>query len=178
MTINDSFVLFSEGAEIRDAGGGLINPETRGLYEVRTHNDMVGIQAGVEITEKYNSWNWGLRGKAGGFTNFADRESNIETLNGIDSRSEKIDDTNFAFLAEAGVFVAYHIRPNVTLRSAADVIYVPSGTADVQRNLSALGHVLQQDTWTLGNVNAIGLAADGAWLGAADPRRHGVAAGY
>jgi gamma-glutamyltranspeptidase/glutathione hydrolase len=49
---------------------------------------------------------------------------------------------------------------------------------DVQRNLRALGHVLVEDVWLLGNVNAIGLGEDGAWLGAADPRRFGSAAGY
>jgi gamma-glutamyltranspeptidase/glutathione hydrolase len=50
--------------------------------------------------------------------------------------------------------------------------------ADVLRNLSARGHDLQQAEGAVGNVNAIGLADDGAWLGAADPRREGSAAGF
>jgi len=50
--------------------------------------------------------------------------------------------------------------------------------ADVRRNLLARGHELEQTDGPLGNVNAIGLGPEGAWLGAADPRRQGAAAGF
>jgi gamma-glutamyltranspeptidase/glutathione hydrolase len=49
---------------------------------------------------------------------------------------------------------------------------------DVRRNLESRGHVLTPTDGPLGNVNAIGLAADGAWLGAADSRRIGSAEGF
>ena len=38
------------------------------------------------------------------------------------------------------------------------------------------GHTLERRE-ALGNVNAIGTGPDGAWLGAADPRREGTALG-
>lgn len=50
--------------------------------------------------------------------------------------------------------------------------------ADVRRNLLERGHLLEETDDPLGNVNAIGLDARGAWLGAADPRRQGAAAGF
>jgi len=50
--------------------------------------------------------------------------------------------------------------------------------ADVATALEARGHRLQPRNGDLGNVSAIGLAEDGAWLGSADPRREGSAAGY
>jgi gamma-glutamyltranspeptidase/glutathione hydrolase len=50
--------------------------------------------------------------------------------------------------------------------------------ADVIVNLIARGHALQPTKRPLGNVSAIGLAADGSWIGAADPRRGGTAAGH
>jgi gamma-glutamyltranspeptidase/glutathione hydrolase len=50
--------------------------------------------------------------------------------------------------------------------------------ADVQDNLTSRGHTLEQSSEPLGNVNVIGTAADGVWLGAADPRREGAAAGF
>lgn len=51
--------------------------------------------------------------------------------------------------------------------------------ADVRRNLLARGHALEQAARPLGNVNAIAtVSADGAWLGVADPRRSGSAAGW
>jgi gamma-glutamyltranspeptidase/glutathione hydrolase len=49
--------------------------------------------------------------------------------------------------------------------------------ADVLDNLAAMGHVVEVSDDPMGNVNAIGLAPDGAWLGAADVRRQGLAAG-
>jgi gamma-glutamyltranspeptidase/glutathione hydrolase len=50
--------------------------------------------------------------------------------------------------------------------------------SDVHRNLIERGHTLERLENRLGNVSAIGLDTDGAWLGAADPRRQGSAAGY
>jgi gamma-glutamyltranspeptidase/glutathione hydrolase len=50
--------------------------------------------------------------------------------------------------------------------------------ADVARGLAARGHSLQLSEGIIGNVNAIGLAPDGAWLGAADARRQGVEAAH
>lgn len=50
--------------------------------------------------------------------------------------------------------------------------------ADVAENLRSRGHSLNVPSHHLGNVNAIGLDSRGHWLGAADPRRDGAAAGY
>lgn len=50
--------------------------------------------------------------------------------------------------------------------------------ADVTVNLIARGHALEASEGPLGNVNAIGLGPDGWWIGAADPRRGGTAAGH
>jgi gamma-glutamyltranspeptidase/glutathione hydrolase len=49
--------------------------------------------------------------------------------------------------------------------------------ADVVKALEARGHELRP-TGEIANVSAIGLAEDGAWLGAADPRREGRAVGF
>ncbi len=49
---------------------------------------------------------------------------------------------------------------------------------DVRRGLEARGHRVVERDGDVGNVNAIGLAPDGAWLGAADPRREGAVAGH
>ncbi len=49
--------------------------------------------------------------------------------------------------------------------------------ADVARALATRGHVLQE-RGPIGDAEAIGVAPDGAWLGAADPRGEGSAAGY
>ncbi len=51
-----------------------------GFYQVTTDNALVGFQLGGEITEKYTNWAWGILGKLGGFVNFADRDSFVETV--------------------------------------------------------------------------------------------------
>jgi gamma-glutamyltranspeptidase/glutathione hydrolase len=48
---------------------------------------------------------------------------------------------------------------------------------DVVKALERRGHELHP-SGSIANVSAIGLAADGAWLGAADPRREGRAVGF
>jgi gamma-glutamyltranspeptidase/glutathione hydrolase len=50
--------------------------------------------------------------------------------------------------------------------------------ADARHNLVVRGHEIEETDGPLGNVNAIGLDSRGAWLGAADPRRRGAAAGF
>jgi len=50
-------------------------------------------------------------------------------------------------------------------------------STDVARALEARGHQFQERE-RLGNVSAIGLDQNGSWLGAADPRREGHAAGF
>lgn len=49
--------------------------------------------------------------------------------------------------------------------------------ADVRRNLEARGHELKSEE-RIGNVNALGVDERGRWIGAADPRRGGLAAGF
>jgi gamma-glutamyltranspeptidase/glutathione hydrolase len=49
---------------------------------------------------------------------------------------------------------------------------------DVLRALAARGHRLEPREFPLGNVAAIARAADGAWLGAADPRGEGTAEAF
>lgn len=130
VSINDSFILQSEAAATP------ASPATFGLYRARTHNDMVGAQMGLELMEKYTQWNWGFRSRIAAMSNFGERISQISTVNGIDPRFQIVDDVNFVPLLEGGLFTAYQLRPNVTLRGAYDVLFLVSGTADVQRNLS------------------------------------------
>jgi hypothetical protein len=136
VSINDLFRLESESAQILDDTGQEVVPAIFGRYSVDTHNDMVGVQLGIDATEKYSEWNWGARGRIGGFANFVERGSRIFTVNGIDPRSQVVKDETFASLIEVGVFMGYQVRPNAAFRSSFDAMYIPSGTADAERNLS------------------------------------------
>lgn len=60
-----------------------------------------------------------------------------------------------------------------------ELVYEPRAfPLDVAEALARRGHRLVRSPRSLGNVNAIGLDGEGAWLGAADPRRRGAAVGY
>ena len=136
MSINDMFRLESESAQILDNDGEEVVPEISGRYRVGTHNDMVGVQFGIDATEKYSEWNWGVRGRIGAFANFVERDSRIDTVNGITPRSQVIKDESLVSMVESGVFAGYQVRPNAAFRGAFDVMYLPSGTADAERNIS------------------------------------------
>jgi gamma-glutamyltranspeptidase/glutathione hydrolase len=59
------------------------------------------------------------------------------------------------------------------------VLFEPGAlSAEAVRALRELGHELRAADGTIGAVNAIGLDAAGRWVGVADPRRGGQAAGY
>ncbi len=103
-----------------------LNPANSGLYEVRTDNDMFGVQAGAELIENYNDWSWGLRTKFGMMYNVADRSSLLDILdnNAPTTRSQRDEKDNLAAVIEAGLLATYQIRTNLIARAAYDVIYI------------------------------------------------------
>jgi hypothetical protein len=125
--------------------GGLQEGE-RGLYQVTTDNDMMGLQLGGEITEKRTDWVIGLRGKLGGLLNVADRHSFVEGVGDVDrdfgpvesySRSQTVSDEYLAFLGEAGIYFAYYLRPNTSVRVGYDAMYI-NGVATATNNLGLM----------------------------------------
>jgi gamma-glutamyltranspeptidase/glutathione hydrolase len=71
-------------------------------------------------------------------------------------------------------------RPRVHHQWQPDVLSYEPGSLgpEVVRSLAALGHHVVEVDDTLGEVNAIGLAPDGAWVGVADPRGGGRTLGF
>jgi len=68
--------------------------------------------------------------------------------------------------------------PRIHHQWIPDLIYYEPRAlpADLRHALKALGHTIATREM-IGNVNAIGLDAQGHWLGAADPRKGGTAVG-
>ena len=100
-----------------------------GRLLTRTNNDQVGFQLGFDSTEKYDDFNWGVRGKIGGFLNFVDRRSVINNVaidaNDVRTESgllrEDVDEV-FSFMADLGIHGAYQLRPNLHFKVAYDFI--------------------------------------------------------
>ncbi len=127
MSINEMFSLQAS----------FTNPTTSGYYQVKTTNDMFGVQLGGEWIENYSRWSWGARFKAGGLFNFADRRSLVNVmLSGVPNppRTEKVNSENLAAVLEGGLLATYQVRPNLLARVAYDAMYV-QGIATATENL-------------------------------------------
>lgn len=117
---NENFQYISRG----------INPNTRsGDYYVDTQNDLIGLQAGVELIHHHQWWNVGVWAKTGGFVNFAEQESRVRIVdagsnNVPPDRDEKATSEPLAFLTEFEIFARIQLRSNMALRVAFDLQYV------------------------------------------------------
>jgi hypothetical protein len=131
LSLNDSVHYLSEG------GRNAENPDQTidGVYRVRTHNDLAGIQFGAGFTERYTEWSWGVKAKAGGFVNYMDRKSDVRTTEGgIAERSEDINDETLTVMAEAKLYAVYQLRPNLAVRTSYDALFL-NGVALAPENL-------------------------------------------
>jgi hypothetical protein len=139
--------------EMFSLSAGFTNPATSGFYQVKTNNDMFGIQLGGEWIENYSRWSWGARFKAGGLFNFADRSSLVDVAlqgNRLPLRTEKVSSENLAAVLEGGLLATYQIRPDFLARVAYDAMYVQGistapenlGLADAFPNMEVTGDAI------------------------------------
>lgn len=108
--------------------------DRNGMYRVRTANDMIGPQIGVELIETHDFWHWGFRGSAGTLLNFADRRSQVETLlevpdggvvrEEISGRSQVNDEEQLSFVGQVGLYGAIRLRPNMSIKLGYNFMYV------------------------------------------------------
>ncbi len=105
-----------------------------GELEVETSNHMFGMQIGGELMENYTNWSWGIRFKAAGMYNFADRNSRLlQTAEDLGTRTEALDRNNLAPLLDGGIVASYQLRPNISLRASYDMMYI-TGIANAIEN--------------------------------------------
>jgi len=107
-----------------------------GDYRVNTENDLLGVQIGGELRSQYETWSWGVLGKAGAYVNFSEvhREVSVATIP-IYDMSPTLQDT--AFLGELSFFGAYNLSPNWTLRASLDMVGI-AGLAQAPYNIDYL----------------------------------------
>jgi hypothetical protein len=94
-----------------------------GDYNVRTTNDLLGLQIGAECYDQYETWYWGAKVKAGAYANFADQQSYVSVNNTL-LRDENASIGNAAFLGELNLVAAYHLSPNWTLKASYDFMWI------------------------------------------------------
>lgn len=105
-----------------------------GELDVDTSNQMFGLQIGGEIMENYANWSWGVRFKAAGLYNFANRDSRLtRTAEDLGTSTESLDRNNLAPLLDGGLVAVYQLRPNISLRTSYDLMYI-TGIANAMEN--------------------------------------------
>jgi len=112
-------------------------PNESGLYEVLTHNHMIGLQFGMSFIEQHSSWSWGVDTKLGGLANLANRRSQVIQRQGGAGetvRNESLDEETIVFMGEASINGTYYVRPNVALRASYDFMYL-TGLVRAPENL-------------------------------------------
>lgn len=130
MTLDESFLFYSEGTTTYTG-----NPDahTTGTYDIRTHNDMFGVQLGGDAVIRRGRGELGVRLKGGVFMNFADQTSYIETTGAADdllSNGVDLDEHRYARsrdiagVAEVGFTASYQLRRNLAVRAAYDLMWI------------------------------------------------------
>jgi hypothetical protein len=132
--LNETFNFHSRGrTDVYDPDTGQLidSTEYAGQYDVMTHNNLLGLQAGLDITFRHCRWDWGFTGRVGPYVNFADQVSNItsgEELSPSYVRRLSASKHGSSVVAEAGIQASYKFRPNLIGRFSYDFMWV-SGVA-------------------------------------------------
>jgi hypothetical protein len=125
LNVDENFAFVSFGT---NANGVSAPEEENARYEIKTNNDLVGLQIGAELFEQHCNWSVGVRGKLGGLVNFAGQQSFLQITslqNPIDfPEFREASDTQLAFMAELGIVASYQLQPNVALRASYDFMYL------------------------------------------------------
>jgi len=120
---------------IDDADGDTLD-ET-GNYRTRIRNDMIGTQLGISSTYETARWSLGVTSKGGMYANFAEVQTDFEVTGGVTSGSSELDTTNLSFIGETAFIGKWHLRPNVSIRTGLEVLWVAS-VADATRQVDFL----------------------------------------
>ena len=123
MQIDETFRFHSVGVD----GTGAVN--ATGDYDIVTHNDLIGLQVGADMTFRKCRWNWGVEAKLGPYINFSDQVSTINAsvigVPAVDVRERlAASASRAALVGEVGFQATYKFRPNLVGRAAWDFMWV------------------------------------------------------
>ncbi len=152
--------------ELVNINGVNVTEDRFSLYNVRTHNDMFGVQLGGEMTEKYDAWTFGLSAKVVGALNFADRLDIVSTAPSFAQLDSSVDSVVSAekvtFLADIGVSGSYQVRPNLHLRASYNFLLL-AGVARASEQLSLLNGFEQLNVGGTAFMNGGSLGFETSW---------------
>jgi hypothetical protein len=133
LLLNESMEFHGEGRfDAFDAAGHLLSSRRNtGDYGIFTHNNLLGVQCGADISFRHCRWDWGVRGKVGPYVNFAEQSSHSVTnafgdpyaTDAVDIHTTDRRD-QVALIGEVGFYGDYRIRQNIVLHGAWDFMWI------------------------------------------------------
>jgi hypothetical protein len=130
MQVDETFTFHSLGQGQFGEDVTLPAQNAAGDYDIVTHNDLLGIQIGADMTFRHCRWAWGVESKAGTYINFANQIStiNANVVNGLSrpAYDQRLVANRYeaAFIGEVGFQATYKFRPNLMGRAAYDFMWV------------------------------------------------------
>jgi hypothetical protein len=129
MTVGDGALWHSQGT-FDDAGLNTIH-FVQADYNVKTENDMLGLQIGTELEFRQCKWMWGVRAKVGPYLNFCRNVQDINTVPvGDPFTTVFINDRltakkqKAALVGEVGFEATYKFKPNLIGKAAYDFSWI------------------------------------------------------
>jgi hypothetical protein len=130
MTVGDGSLWTTRGLVV-DSATPTVQSVTSGRYEVRTENDLLGLQIGTDIIFRRCKWSWGVHAKVGPYLNFSKNVQDISTQTAGDPLSTIAINDHFhvlkqraAMIGETGFEANYKFTPNFTGRASYDFMWI------------------------------------------------------
>ncbi len=118
VSMHDHFAYFSQNS----------NPlANSGQYFVATHNDMVGLQLGTDLSYQQEIWKVGIRTRGAAMVNSADQSSLVRGIvdgTTLPERDEHASREVMSFVGGINFVGAYYLRPNIAVRAGYDLMWV------------------------------------------------------
>jgi hypothetical protein len=93
-------------------------------YDIRTHNDLVGLQIGTRINRCTKRFWWDCTAKAGVYGNLADQHQRVDDFAGFVLRNDEADAGHTSFIGDVSLNAAYKVREHVWIRAGYNLMWV------------------------------------------------------
>ena len=158
--LTEDFLFAASGIDDDPNAAG--SPDDIGLSSVRTDNDMIGTQVGLNVTYETARWSFGIESKGGLFLNVIDMNSVFSLTQNATAADDDIlvdtalEDDQLSFIGEAALQGKWHLRPNFSLRAGFDFMFVTS---------QAIAPSQYPNVFTTGGPSRINTSGESTWIG-------------
>jgi hypothetical protein len=130
LEVDESFLFHSKGTGPYANDATIPVQDAAGDYNVFTHNSLLGLQIGADMTFRHCRWTWGVESKLGAYVNIANQSSLIDAYS-IDGTPRSPYNSSFsansdtpALIGEVGFQATYKFRPNLMARASWDFMWI------------------------------------------------------